>query len=172
MGWLEDRHAERTSEVHAMNPQVGQFVNLMDCFGDIWSEILHVFPPRDDGMGGSIVVARHRDGRKDTEYTFYHNVRKIANREDLTMDNARKIYTQDHVYTDSFSNEPGEPIEVFMGGFRATMRYRIMNRRGVPVAEAKRLDTAKNLWRMLKDRESLRLKDTKTRMYMDWGDSF
>lgn len=169
MGWLEDREKENADRINAKNPQVGDFVNLNTWFGDIWAEVLMVFPPSDGGGRGSMVIAYHRD-RNTTEYIFYYMVRKIVKRDTLTMKDASRIYIKDGTFTDAFSRNHGRPLEEFFGGFRASMRYRILNQKGAPVAEAKRLDTIKNLRRQLKDRELLRLRDIKTRMYMDWND--
>jgi predicted nucleotidyltransferase len=119
MGWLENRHLEQSNIIESMNPQIGDFANLTAWYGDVWAEIVMVYPKLNDNntlhTKGMLSIATD-DPRKKTDLCFFYQVQKISKRCDLNLSNTRVIYTKDNYYTEvAFGRCKGTPLSEFFG---------------------------------------------------------
>ena len=79
MSWLETISKKRNAEVMKWNIQLGDFVNLMTWFGDVWAEVLEVY-------GGSSLFIKicRNDEKYKTDMQLCSNVRKLCRKENIS----------------------------------------------------------------------------------------
>jgi len=118
--FLQKSERNRAIKIMNKNPKVGEFVNLVRWYDDIWSEILYV-----SGSIGSdvrtkilITICRKDDDKLITDSCFPYQIRNILNKQDLIESGKLSIvYAKDFQYNDfpkkEYKNYINKPTKDF-----------------------------------------------------------
>jgi hypothetical protein len=73
--FLDECHARQAKKIATLNPQVGHWGQLGSWFGDVWGEIIAVFPPSGSSQGAMVLAQRpaHPGG----EYACFYELRDV-----------------------------------------------------------------------------------------------
>jgi hypothetical protein len=100
--------------------EVGDFVNHISEFGDVWHEVLQVFPA-DPAVGLSDALVIADDNRSGTDYTYHVTLRKVHRRDEPWRPReARIVHKQEGTYGRTKYGQPRTlegPLPLkFLGG--------------------------------------------------------
>lgn len=73
--YLDECHRKQSEKIAKLDPKPGQWAQLVTWFGDVWGEIITIFPPS-EGHRGSLVLAQREDHPRG-EYTWFYEIRDV-----------------------------------------------------------------------------------------------
>ncbi len=80
MAWLDDCNKEQDKKIQATGVSAGWWINLRDCYGDVWQQVEHVWTIGQTKNNALMAYKLYlnNQGESYTEYTFFYNIRKVS----------------------------------------------------------------------------------------------